>query len=56
MYLKHPGDESSEDDEGTEGTSVGPRDDEMEEENFTSYVDKHRQSQQEKVQKQQQQQ
>lgn len=52
MYLKHPGDESSEDDEGEEAQPNCPGDDQMEEENFTSYVDKHRQSHKEKVEKQ----
>lgn len=54
MYLRHPGDESSEDDEGTEDKPVGPTDEEMEEENFTSYVDKYKQSHKDKVQKQNQ--
>lgn len=58
MYLRHPGDESSEDDEGTEDTpgDKQSRHEEMEEENFTSYVDKHRQSNKDRVEQQQQQQ
>lgn len=54
MYLKHPGDESSEDDEGQEAQPNCPGDEQMEEENFTSYVDKHRQSHKDKVEKQKQ--
>lgn len=38
IYLKHPGNESSEDEEGTEETCVGPTDDIAEEENFDNYL------------------
>lgn len=38
MYLKHPGDESSEDEEGTEEKFVSIGDEEMEEQNFQSFV------------------
>uniref|UniRef100_A0A1B0DQV1 GPN-loop GTPase n=1 Tax=Phlebotomus papatasi TaxID=29031 RepID=A0A1B0DQV1_PHLPP len=37
IYLKHPGNEDSEDDEGTEEKPVGATDEEMEEQNFTSF-------------------
>lgn len=43
IYLKHPGNESSEDEEGTEEQFVATGgDDEMEEQNFTSFVKKHK--------------
>jgi GPN-loop GTPase len=42
MYLKHPGNESSEDEEGTEDQFAGINDDEMEEQNFHSFVKKHK--------------
>lgn len=52
IYLRHPGNESSDDDEGQEDTARGSRDEAMEEENFTSFVESHRQSHKEKVDKQ----
>lgn len=52
IYLRHPGNESSDDDEGQEETARGSRDEQMEEENFTSFVESHRQSHKEKVDKQ----
>lgn len=42
IYLKHPGNESSEDEEGTEEKFVANGDDEMEEQNFKSFVQKHK--------------
>jgi GPN-loop GTPase len=51
VYLKHPGNESSEDEEGTEEKFVGLGDDEMEEQNFKSFVQKHKDIQSEKVAK-----
>lgn len=48
MYLKHPGNESSEDEEGTEDTFAGIKDEEMEEQNFQSFVQKHKVHQDEK--------
>lgn len=49
MYLKHPGNESSEDEEGTEDKFVAAEDDKMEEQNFTSFVKKHKVLQNEKM-------
>ncbi|XP_055626816.1 GPN-loop GTPase 1 [Toxorhynchites rutilus septentrionalis] len=47
IYLKHPGNESSEDEEGHEdNATVCPGDDEVEEANFSSFVRKHKQIQQ----------
>lgn len=54
IYLRHPGDQSSEDEEGEEDQPGGSRDQEEEDENFTSYVDKHRQNHKDKVEKQNQ--
>lgn len=52
IYLKHPGNESSEDEEGHEDdTPVCPGDDEAEEANFTSFVKKHKEMQQAAAQK-----
>lgn len=50
MYLKHPGNESSEDEEGTEDQYVGIGDDDMEEQNFSSFVKKHKVVQDVKIQ------
>ncbi|XP_055715443.1 GPN-loop GTPase 1 [Phlebotomus papatasi] len=50
IYLKHPGNEDSEDDEGTEEKPVGATDEEMEEQNFTSFVSRHKEIQQDKKQ------
>lgn len=49
VYLKHPGNESSEDEEGTEEKFVGIGDDEMEEQNFKNFVQKHKNIQCEKI-------
>lgn len=49
IYLKHPGNESSEDEEGTEDQFVANGDDEMEEQNFEKFVKKHRDIQCERV-------
>ena len=51
MYLKHPGNESSEDEEGTEEQFVPDKDDDMEEQNFHSFVKKHKVIQSEKIDK-----
>lgn len=51
MYLKHPGNESSEDEEGTEEKFVSIGDEEMEEQNFQSFIRKHRDIQSEKIEK-----
>lgn len=52
IYLKHPGNESSEDEEGTEEQFVATGgDEEMEEQNFTSFVKKHKVMNNEKVEK-----
>lgn len=45
IYLKHPANESSEDEEGTEETAVTAGDNEMEEQNFQSFVKKHKDQQ-----------
>lgn len=47
IWLKHPGNESSEDEEGTEEVRTG--DDEMEETDFKSFVDKRHEAQIEKA-------
>lgn len=52
MYLKHPGNESSEDEEGTEQPFVGTGDEEMKEQNFHSFVQKHKVMQNDKIDKQ----
>lgn len=54
IYLRHPGDESSEDEDGHEEKTMTPGDEEMEEENFTSFVDKHKINHQDKIHRQQQ--
>lgn len=41
IYLKHPGNESSEDEDGTEDQPVANGDDDKEEQNFTSFVSEH---------------
>lgn len=51
MYLKHPGNESSEDEEGTEEQFVGIGDEEMEEQNFQSFVKSHKVHENEKIAK-----
>ncbi|GAB0092756.1 GPN-loop GTPase [Sergentomyia squamirostris] len=50
IYLKHPGNEDSDDDEGTEEKTVGPGDDEMEEQNFSTFVSQHMEKQKDKRQ------
>lgn len=47
IWLKHPGNESSEDEEGTEELRKG--DEEMEESDFKSFVDKRHEAQIEKA-------
>ena len=42
VYLKHPGNESSEDEEGTEERVVATGDDEKEEYDFQTFVKKHK--------------
>lgn len=49
IYLKHPGNESSEDEEGTEEQFATAGDDEMEEQNFQSFVKQHKVIQGDKV-------
>lgn len=51
MYLKHPGNESSEDEEGTENVFDGTGNVDMEEQNFHSFVKKHKVMQNEKIDK-----
>lgn len=51
IYLKHPGNESSEDEEGTENKFESVGDEEMEEQNFKSFVKKHKDIQSEKIAK-----
>lgn len=51
MYLKHPGNESSEDEEGVEEQFVSARDDEMEDSNFQAFVKNHRVLQNDKIQR-----
>lgn len=52
IYLKHPGNESSEDEEGTEEQFEATGGDEgMDEQNFTSFVKKHKVMNNEKVEK-----
>lgn len=41
IYLKHPANESSEDEDGTEEQPVANGDDEKEEQNFTMFVSEH---------------
>uniref|UniRef100_A0A182YDY3 GPN-loop GTPase n=1 Tax=Anopheles stephensi TaxID=30069 RepID=A0A182YDY3_ANOST len=54
IYLKHPANESSDDDEGHEGDGsvVAVGDDEAEEINFNNFIQQHRRQQAEKQQKQ----
>ncbi|XP_049546678.1 GPN-loop GTPase 1 [Anopheles darlingi] len=54
IYLKHPANESSDDDEGQEddGPAVAPGDDEAEEMNFNTFLQQHRRQQNERHQKQ----
>lgn len=49
IYLKHPGNESSEDEDGHEQEFVSNGDDEKEEENFQTFVSSHMTKQQNKV-------
>lgn len=51
VYLKHPGNESSDDEEGTEDKFVGIGDEEMKEQNFQSFVKKHKVQQCAKIEK-----
>ncbi|XP_055843474.1 GPN-loop GTPase 1 [Episyrphus balteatus] len=48
IYLKHPGNESSEDEDGNEEKPIGFGDDEMEEQNFNQFIAQRKTSQQEK--------
>lgn len=48
IYLKHPGNESSDDDEGEEEDPVKFADDEVDEQNFNDFIEKRKASQQEK--------
>lgn len=49
IYLKHPGNESSEDEEGAEEKIVSNADEEQEEQNFKSFMDRHKQQQEENL-------
>lgn len=49
IYLKHPGNESSDDEEGNEQELVANGDDEKEEENFKDFVKGHLIKQEEKI-------
>lgn len=49
MYLKHPGNESSEDEEGVEEAFVSARDDEREESNFQNFVKQHKVMQSDRI-------
>lgn len=49
MWLRHPGNESSEDEEGTEEPHNTVGDDEMEDTDFKSFVDKRHEAQIEKA-------
>jgi hypothetical protein len=51
IYLRHPGNESSEDEDGTEDKFVGIGDDEMEEQNFQNFVSKHKAKENVKIEK-----
>lgn len=51
MYLKHPGDESSEDEEGTEDKFVSSSDNQTEEHNFQMFVQKHKVLQNDRIDK-----
>lgn len=48
IYLKHPGNESSDDDEGSEDEPVKFGDEEMDEQNFNDFIEKRKVAQQEK--------
>lgn len=48
LYLKHPGNESSDDDEGEEGDAVKFGDDEVDEQNFNDFIENRKAAQQEK--------
>jgi GPN-loop GTPase len=50
IYLKHPGNESSEDEEGTEENSVDAVQEQNEERNFVNFVETHKTMQKEKAQ------
>lgn len=49
VYLKHPGNESSEDEEGTEETCIGPTDDITEDENFDKFLQQRVKKQHDKI-------
>lgn len=49
IYLKHPGNESSDDEDGTEDQPVANGDDEQEEQNFNMFVNEHLAKQGQKV-------
>lgn len=48
IYLKHPGNESSDDDEGEEDDPVKFADDENDEHDFNDFIEKRKAAQQEK--------
>lgn len=50
IYLKHPGNESSDDEDGTEDQPVANGDDEKEEQNFNMFVNDHLEKQNAKAQ------
>jgi translation initiation factor IF-2 len=52
VYLKHPANESSEDEEGTEDTAAAANDEKMDEQNFQSFVKNHKDQHGVKVAKQ----
>lgn len=49
IYLKHPANESSEDEDGTEDTVVANGDDEKEEESFNKFIEEHKTKTENKV-------
>ncbi|XP_055389308.1 GPN-loop GTPase 1 [Condylostylus longicornis] len=49
VYLKHPGNESSDDEEGVENKPVAYADDQLEEENFNDYLEKRKLIQKDKM-------
>lgn len=51
IYLKHPGNESSDDEEGDEDDQVKFGDDEVDEQNFNDFIERRKASQQEKKSK-----
>lgn len=53
IYLKHPGNESSEDEDGTEETVLANGDDEREEESFNKFISEHKAKVEDKVKLQQ---